>query len=466
MNRFKNYDKEVRDLVIAFEEMQRLHQHRYFDVDQLALISDFYLETYDHAQLERVVVYAERLYPGHPEVRLRRSHLLCMQERYKEANAILLDLERLDPTNTDVQYAIGTVQSALGNPRKAIQCFLKASTDGYELGLVYGNIADEYMHLGKTDEAIAYYLRAIKANPKEERSFFNLCDTYILVHQEPQAVQYFSQYVEDHPYAYNAWYCLGVVYHSQKLYEKAIDAFEFTTTIDPTFPDAYAIKAACYFEMNDLTHVISSLREALDHVEKKGPFLSLIAKYYMEAENYVTALIYLKQAIDIDSTSGEEWMDMSTCYAMQDEYHEAMRCMDNAFIHGPNEPTIYFEAGHVYDIFGEDDNAQRHFEAGMNLSPLTDRCLTTYADFLMDRHRYDEAIDMLNKALLRCDQPIYFHLRLAECYFRTGRRNFLFNALQACVQEDRKMALDLLNTCPEMAFDLEVMSILTSNEDN
>lgn len=461
-DRFKNYDSDVRELVLGFEEMLRKKGHRFFDVDELTIISDFYLETNDLASLEQAVRYAEHLYPDHNEVRLRRSHLLCTKERFQEAYEILLDLERHDPENTDVLYALGTVHSAMGNHRKAIQYYLKTSQDGYELGTVFANVGDEYADLGMDREAMCYYQRSLEKTPKEERAIHGLCECYENLQKQEQGVAFFSQFVDNNPYSATAWYCLGLLYYDLKLFEKSIDAFEFATTIDPHLQEAYTFKAYAFHDLGDLPHAIASLREALPQVEDKAHVNSLIAFYYMEVQNFDTALIYLKSAVECDPSDGPCWMAMASCYAQQNEYYPAMDCMERAFRECPNEPALLIDAARIHAVFGEDELAEKRFEEGLSTAAYDDRCWTDYADFLLERQLWDKAIDVLQRGLAQCDEPLYFHLRLAEAFFRTGRRNHLFNSLQACVQIDRTAALELLEVCPGMGLDLEVMNILTS----
>ena len=120
-DRFKNYEEDVKQLVLDFESMDKRGNSRFYDVDQIETIIDFYLDTADSEMLEKSVRYGERLFPASNEIRLRRAHLLCFKERYNEALGILKQLLRIEPDDTDVLYALGVVYSALEQPRKAIQ---------------------------------------------------------------------------------------------------------------------------------------------------------------------------------------------------------------------------------------------------------------------------------------------------------------------------------------------------------
>jgi hypothetical protein len=92
LDRFKNFEQDVRELVLAFEKQKEGHA-AYFDVDQLEIIADYYLEVYDVEGLESAVKLGEQLFPSSSEIRLRRAHLLSIQGQYPKAMEILQDLE-------------------------------------------------------------------------------------------------------------------------------------------------------------------------------------------------------------------------------------------------------------------------------------------------------------------------------------------------------------------------------------
>ena len=123
-DRFKDYDDEVRDLVQDFERTVMRGQMQFFDVDELEMIIDYYLEVNDLDPLEKAVSFAERLYPDSTEVKLRRAHVAIARQQYKSALHQLLELRAKEPENTDLAYSLGIVYSAMDRPDDAVDQFL------------------------------------------------------------------------------------------------------------------------------------------------------------------------------------------------------------------------------------------------------------------------------------------------------------------------------------------------------
>lgn len=435
--------QEVRQLVQQFEEMLRSNSHHYFDTDEMELIIDYYLDTLatppapdklnsQHTlrfsqALEQAIEYAESIFPDALGIRLRRAHLFTIQGRFNQALDILSDLEAHNPDDCDVQYALGTIYSALDQPRRAIQYYLKASRDGYQLGVVYGNVADEYYHMGRLEESLRYYKKALAHNPDEERSLQNLAATYDELDQNQQAVLFFQQFVKQHPYNKVGWFCLGQAHLNLSQGLEAIDSFQFALTIDDRYFDAYVLTAESYQLLGRPAEAISTLRESLDYASDPANVLFSIATIYQSQQNYQTASIYLRQATQQDPYFSEAWLHLAQCY----------------------------------QVLGDNDEAETLYQRALGMNRESDDFWIHYADFLIANARWDDSIELLQKGIVEADYPHPFNLRLALCYFKTNRRNMLFSILIDTAQNGDPLD-DLLDLCPDMASDIEIMNIINA----
>lgn len=462
-DRFKDYRDDIKQLILGFEAMQRRGDSRYYDVDQLETIIDFYLETADGDMLEKSVRYGESLFPMSNEIRLRRVHLLCFQERFKEALDILKQLESMEPDNTDVLYALGVVYSALEQPRKAIQYYLKAAADGYELGTIYSNIADEYVKMDHNAEARNYYRRALRQNPDDEHSLYELANSYEDDGETDKWIHYYTRFVEEHPYSRVGWFCLGEGYLVEQLYEKAIDAYQYAIAIDSSFFYAYMQLSQCYFAMEDYSKSVATLHDALEHTDDKAYIYFRIAEVFKHQNNLVTANVYYNKSVHEDPYYAEVWYSMALCYSMMRSFNAAIDAAKRALKIDPESPVYLTTLALIYADSGDSENAERIFQCAFPYYSDFEQGWLAYSDYLIMLQRFPEAIDTLNRALPDCEFVLEFNKRLAYCYFMTGQRNMLFNTVRACVYGDTFGEDELLNYCPELGQDLEVMDIIIAH---
>ena len=461
-DRFKNYEEDVKELVLGFERMQRQGGSQFYDVEEIETIIDFYLETADGEGLEKSVRYGENLFPQSNEIKLRRVHLLCFKERYEEAYRLLKQLESIEPDDTDVLYALGVVHSELNQPRKAVQYYHKAAEDGYELGIIYSNIGDEYVKMEKYAEARSYYRRAIRLNPNDEHSLYELSNCYEDENLIDQWTHFFSRFVKDNPYSKAAWFCLGEAYLMGNKLEQASDAYQYALTVDDNYMYAYEQLASCYCAMQRFQDAVNVLHEAVNHTEDKAYIYFRIAEIFMMINNPVTSNIYYTKAVHEDPYYAEAWLNMAMNYSMMHEFYAAVDAAKRAVRIDPESPIFLTTLALIYADNGENEEAERIFDCAKNSSGDFEHGWITYADYFISRQRYDEAIEVLTKGLNESDTTLEFYKRLALCYYFTGRHNMLYNAVRACLYDGSEGEAVLLEYLPELENDSHVMDIITS----
>ena len=424
LDRFKNFDPDVRELVLAFEHQQP--DKRFFDVSQLEVIADYYLEVSDFEGLEAVVNCGERLFPSNEEICLRKAHLLSARQQYPQALKLLKEMERSDKHNTDISYALGAVYSSLGQPEKSIEYYRRASSDGYGLGMVYANIADEYYKLGDTDEAVRYYRKAIEADPDEERALYNLACAWNEAGRTDESVEFFSHHVTEHPYSKGAWYTLGCVYYWAAQFLQAADAFEYAIAIDKTYFAAYLGLSDSYAGLQQYGRAVQALRESLDYADDRAYIIFSMARVYMNAGNYHTALSYLHEVLKEDPSYALAWNNLGIC------------CLN----------------------MNLSDEAAGYFRRAIDLDPGIDEYWLNLADLLIASERYGEACSLLENGRTDAVMPCDFDTRLIYCCFKTGRRNRMLALFRAMAASKPDEFPDLLRRYPELSSDINAMNII------
>ena len=426
IDRFKNYDEGVRDLVLRFE-CQDTSGSMFFDVAELEVIMDYYLEVYDDEGLEAAVVYGEGLYPYSGEIRLRRAHLMSIRGQYDSAVRILEELVQAEPDNTDVCYALGAVYSMMERAEDAIICYERAAVDGYELDMVYGNIGDEYYKLGKKEKAALYYRKAVDVNPEEGRSVYNLACTECELGKGEDVTTFFKMLVDDRPYNKWAWLGLGLVYSKLHLWERGADAYEFAIAIDGTLFDAYLGLADCYMELGDNGKAVQTLRESLEYTDDRAYVFFCIGNLYRELGNLHTATVYLHDALKEDPSYGDAWLALGQCSQQ----------------------------------LGYGEEAAGYYRRAIDLNPDSDEGWLCLADLYIGEGCFAEAAALMESGYADAVTPLLFASRLCYCYYRMGRRERLADFLLSANIDLQSVYFQVLAVYPDLAGDTAFVEFLT-----
>lgn len=459
-DRFNNFDDEVRSLVLDFENTVLNGKNQFFDVDELEIIIDYYFEVNDLKPLERAIQYAEQLYPDSTTIRLRRAHLMISKEQYAQALRVLNQMREAEPENTDVAYSLGVANGAVGESQKAIAYFKEAATDGWMLGRIYANMAEEYYKLKDYDAALNFYRKAMESDSCDDVTIYNYYDVCYEAGRTEQAVDYLANYVKDNPYSKEAWYCLGCGYRDLTLYEKAVDAFEFAIAIDKGYVDAYTALSQTQDFMGRTSEAVTTMLRVLDHCDDRAKIYRTIGSLYAREANYDTAMAYYKKAIEENPADAEAYAAMALCYLELGDTATAVSKVNRALMFdeamppdpndgrgphdAPGNPDVLCAAAMVYDAIGEYYKAAEYFEQMINTGLFAEHQCQLYTQFLFNHKVYDTVIQFAEESLEVYPHSSFYCTYLAAAYFYTNRYN-----------KARKMLPDvspslLAELCPEI----------------
>ena len=424
-DRFRDFDfdEEERQLVLDFENTVLQGGHRFFDVDELEVIMDYYFEVNDIAPLERAVEYAEQLYPDSTIVKLRRAHLMIAREQFEPALRLIKELRRQEPDNTDVAYSLGVAYGAMGEHEKAVKLYLEAADDGWMLGRVYANIAEEYYHMHNFEEAIRYYKLALDTDSYDPATLYNYLDTAILSNMMDDTVTYLKSFVEEHPYSCEAWHCLGNAYREMGLFEKAIDAYEYAIAIDKRRFTVYNDLAATQEYMGKPAEAVATLLRARDYADNRSTLYRLVATIYMRAENIDLAMAYFRKAVEENPDDAYALASLALAYATGDSVNVAMPYLRKALRLAPDSAEVLFSAALLYEGIENVEAARDYYERVLETDGCTEIMCQRYVIFLYKFKIYDALIDFGEESLELYPHDAFYSTYLAAAYYYTNRYN-------------------------------------------
>ncbi|MCR5444337.1 MAG: tetratricopeptide repeat protein [Bacteroidales bacterium] len=459
-DRFQDFDEEERQLVLDFENTVLKGGMQFFDVDELEVIIDYYFEVNDLKPLQRAVEYAEQLYPDSTIVRLRRAHLMIANQDFEPALRIIQQLRRQEPNNTDVAYSLGVAYGAMGEHEKAIQHYLEAANDGWLLGRVYANIAEEYYQMLDYTEALRYYKLSLDTDSYDTSTLYNYLDTALQAQQIDDAIGYLKSFVGEHPYCSEAWQCLGTAYRDLGLFEQAEDAYEYAIAIDKKNAGAYSDLAVA-LEMNDQpAKAVSTLLRAQDYVTSRSNLFRQVAYIYLRSGNNETALLYLRKSVEEDPEDAASMATLALAYAFSNDLDMALTTIRKALRVNAQSADVLSIAATIYDMRGNFEAASDYFERAIGAEDCTEPICQEYLKFLYQHKVYDILIDFGTESLeLYPNHPFYCTF-LAAAYFYTNRYN---RASRVLPHVDPELLAEI---CPEIVVHPRLGPLVPSVKDS
>ena len=137
-------------------------------------------------------------------------------------------------------------------------------------------LANLYFAEGRHDEAIGEYKKAVELYPSAG-NYYSLGQGYLGAGQYGIAETQFSKVINLQPQDPAGYYGLGQAYSQQERYEDALSQFKMATSKDRQFYNAYAEMGYAYADMG----MMEEAQGQVDFLENADPSLASIVSRYM-----------------------------------------------------------------------------------------------------------------------------------------------------------------------------------------
>ena len=105
-------------------------------------------------------------------------------------------------------------------------------------------------------EALFYLSKALEINPKLYECFNDIAYCYERLDELDLSIEYYNKYLDNDPFNDNVWFNLGTIYAKQGLFEKAIDAFEYSLALNGKNSSSLYNMAVVYLNLEQYTKSI------------------------------------------------------------------------------------------------------------------------------------------------------------------------------------------------------------------
>lgn len=279
--------------------------------------------------------------------------------------------------NRGVQYLAQTdLDKAEWEFKTAAEMDPKYAEAWNNLGLVYKYKADY-------PKALHFLERATKANPKWASPYNHLGAVYISMGEIGQAIPYIKKAIEkDKKYA-DAYYNLGVCYHEMvrlgvspdQNRKKAIKAMKKATDLDEFLYHAHSDLGDMYREVQDWESALIRYRLAIETRPNDAEFWIKLATLYMEMKDPERAEPAFARAQQIEMQNGSQAQDSEAllgygeALTQSGKAQEAIPIFEFITRNDPNSERAYFSLGYAHYQAGNYNEAVSAYQRALHLNP-------------------------------------------------------------------------------------------------
>lgn len=452
---------DQRACVKRYESMIDRNDRLFFDVEELEMIIDHYLERNEPRKAEHVLRFGTTLHPASIDLTFCEAVVMMGLGRLGKALELFDAVEKVDPSNEDIQLHKASIYSQQRNYRRAIEHFRKAlelTDEGHDE--IHLDLAFEHENLEEYDEAIQCLHNALAINHENEAVLHELAYCYDLAGADEASVSFFRAFTDEHPYSSVAWYNLGNVLAKLERYTESNEALDLSIAIDERFSSAYFSKARNLLINGHYQEAIDCYEETLPFDGPQSITFSFIGECYEKMERYDQALLHYNQAILIDPERVDAWIGRGVVKDALDRHVEALVDLEHAVrIGNENADAWYYYANALA-------RAQRYetaFAAFERLHHLEPQYLEAWLDHSELLHRLKGPQAALEK--LREGHQVHrlnarYQYRSVAYLFANGQVQQGLLELEQALTNDHVAHTALLEYMPDVAHMPQVMHLV------
>jgi len=467
-NPYRKNSEEIDELLRQYENLKTGRSHNFLDEDAFEKIVEFFDEKEDLQKALEAAEFGSEQYPFSATLLLKKADILLSLRRYKDALKILEQAELFDSRDINLYILKTDVWLALDEQEKAVELLEKAlhlfeGEERIELLFELADVYDDYEEFDKVFDCLKLIL---EQDPNNEEALYKVCFWTDFTGRSEESIRLHNKIIDDFPYNELAWFNLAAAYQGLKLYEKAIDAYQYAITIDEKFDYAYRNMGDAYIRLRKFKEAIEVLEKVLELSKPEGVIFEAIGHCYDRLHNYAQARFYYRKASHMNAEDSKIFYKIACTYYNEGQWDSAIKQLDNALKIHRLQPEYNLLMGECKFQVGALREAIQYLSNAVRVRPKNStgwealiRCLYK-AEFL------DEAKEQVMAALQVTQGKPLFMFYLSNILFAIGKSKEAILYLERAMEKAPKLLKRFVELNPAILQNPQVVDILAKFKRN
>jgi len=330
------------ELLQRYEQVKRGESAGMMDEEDFERVIEYFFENSNDEQAMLACDIARTYYPFSSSVLLLRAEILTQSQKYGQALKALDELDQYDQHNLEAVLLRSDIllsQLRFDQAARLLESESEffESKDKVEVLLELADVYDE------SEEFEAVYdtlKRVIKIDRRNEEALQKICFWAEFNDKLEESVELHTALTDDDPYNALAWFNLGSAYQGLKLYEKAVDAYEYCVAIDENFEFAYRNMADAFMRLKWYEKALEVLEKHLEIAKPEDVIFEAMGYCWEKQKNYKKARDFYRQASQLSPQDDGIFFRIGETYAREQQWEKAMKSYSVA-LHLDKENASY-----------------------------------------------------------------------------------------------------------------------------
>jgi tetratricopeptide (TPR) repeat protein len=411
------------ELLRRYEDVKNGEAASIMEEEAFERIIEYFSQNSNEEQALLACEIARTYYPFSATILLLKAEILTQAQKFGQALKVLDEMEQYDQNNLDATLLRSDILLGQFKYDQAA-VWLEQKTgefEGKEKIEILLELSDVYDECEEFDAVFDTLKRVIKIDRRNEEALQKICFWAEFTHRLEESVTLHTQLTEEDPYNALAWFNLGAAYQGLKLYEKAIDSYEFCVVIDEKFEFAYRNMADAFMRLKWYESAIEVLEKHLEIAKAEDVIFEAMGFCWEKQKNFQRARYYYRQASQLSPQDDTIFFKIGETYSREKQWDKAVKAYSVA-LHLDKDNASYCMA--IGNCLMEMDVKSEALVCYLNAVRLKPGNKTTWVALIKGLYLsgyYDEGLTQLEVAREHCGDKPDFQYFQAALLFELGK---------------------------------------------
>jgi len=467
-NPYRENKEELSELLKQYENLKTGRSHKFLDEEAFEKIVEFFDEKEDLQKALEAAEFGSEQYPFSSSLLLKKADILLSLRRYQDALKILEQAELFDSRDINLYILKTDVWLALDQQEKAVELLEKAldSFEGEERIELLFELADVYDDYEEFDKVFDCLKLILEQDPNNEEALYKICFWTDFTGNNEESIRLHQKIIDDYPYNELAWFNLAAAYQGLKLYEKAIDAYQYAITIDEKFDYAYRNMGDAYIRLRKFKEAIDALEKVLELSKPEDVIFEAIGHCYDRLRNYAQARFYYRKASHMNSEESKIFYKIACTYYNEGQWESAIKQLDHALKIHRLQPEYNLLMGECKFQVGAFKEAIQYLSNVVRVRPRNFSGWEALIRCLYKANFLEEAREQVMAALQVTQGKPLFMFYLSNILFALGKSKEAILYLERAMEKAPRLLKRFVELNPSILQNQQVVDILAKFKRN
>src|SRR5215218_2577231 len=327
------HDKEsIDELLKHYNNLRNGQSTIFLEEEAFEKIIDYYDEQEEISKALEAAETAIDYFPFSAPLLIKKADLLLATRKYRDALDLLEKAELFDASDINLYILKTDAYLAMDMQERAVEILEKAVTsfEGEEKIELLFELADVYDDYEEFDKVFDCLTVILKEDPTNEEALYKICFWTDFTGRNEESIKLHVNIIDDHPFNELAWFNLAAAYQGIKLYEKAIDAYQYAIAIDEKFDYAYRNIGDAYIRIRKYKEAIEALEKVLELSKPEEVIYEAIGHCYDRLKNYAQARFHYRKASHLNAEDSKLYYKIACTYYNEGQWSAAVKQLESA----------------------------------------------------------------------------------------------------------------------------------------